>query len=366
MSSFRFCFFLFLALPVISSCSHAPLENLQEDRSSSETYFKSIRRLTGGSVDLNPNGSSDGQWITFQRGNLCGQIFKIRTDGSELTPVTSARLWSQGPVFLLKGQRILFTGHFALDTPCTGSPIVRGDVYQEELGHRIDSSRSKDSEPQALTQIFTVKVDGSDPVPMEPGAPRAYQGDADVCSGEGEKVIFRSTRERGPKGESEMNFYSGVLDPTFGTFQNPIHLKLTEKFASLGRPTFSPDCQWIVWEGSLKKGPKGGHLPSAIWVSHADGSQARQLTRNGAVNFSPVFTPDGEWVVFSSNLGHPDHFRLYRVSLQGGDPQAITVGARFEGYPRFSVDGKKLFFSSTRESGNLSEVQLFEADWVIP
>jgi ABC-type transport system substrate-binding protein len=41
------------------------------------------------------------------------------------------------------------------------------------------------------------------------------------------------------------------------------------------------------------------------WLMTPDGSNARQVTRNGAANFAPFFHPDGRRIIFSSNLHQP-------------------------------------------------------------
>ncbi|HEY2824651.1 MAG TPA: hypothetical protein VGI83_03810, partial [Gemmatimonadales bacterium] len=46
-----------------------------------------------------------------------------------------------------------------------------------------------------------------------------------------------------------------------------------------------------------------------IWTADADGSNARRLTANVARDFGPRFSPDGQWIAFTSNrTGNNDVF----------------------------------------------------------
>jgi Tol biopolymer transport system component len=45
--------------------------------------------------------------------------------------------------------------------------------------------------------------------------------------------------------------------------------------------------------------------------------------------------------------------------------ERITYGARFDSFPMFSRDGKKLVFASTRNAKEPREFNIFIADWVL-
>jgi Tol biopolymer transport system component len=102
-----------------------------------------------------------------------------------------------------------------------------------------------------------------------------------------------------------------------------------------------------------------------IFVMNADGTRKRQVTRNGAANFAPYFTPDGKRIIFSSNLADPKgrNFDLYLVNLDGTGLERVTYNDTFDGFPMFSPDGKKLVFSSNRLAGKPGDTNVFIADW---
>ena len=50
------------------------------------------------------------------------------------------------------------------------------------------------------------------------------------------------------------------------------------------------------------------------------------MLENGAANFAPYFFPDGERIIFCSNLGDPDgrNFDLYMIHKDGTGLERIT------------------------------------------
>jgi Tol biopolymer transport system component len=102
---------------------------------------------------------------------------------------------------------------------------------------------------------------------------------------------------------------------------------------------------------------------------NADGSEKKQVTTNGASNFSPFFHPDGKHIIFSSNVetrgegGRPS-FHLYLVKDDGMELERLTVEGRFNSFPMFSPDGKRLVWVSDRNAKEPGEFNVFLADWI--
>ena len=49
----------------------------------------------------------------------------------------------------------------------------------------------------------------------------------------------------------------------------------------------------------------------------ADGKNKRQITNNNAANFAPFFHPDGQRIIFSSNMHDPKgrDFEIVKVNM---------------------------------------------------
>jgi Tol biopolymer transport system component len=142
-----------------------------------------------------------------------------------------------------------------------------------------------------------------------------------------------------------------------------------------GGAFFTPDCSGIVFRASRPSGPKLAEYRSLLerhmvrpgaleifWMD-ADGGNPTQVTDNGAANFAPYPAPDGDSVLFSSNLGgSPREFDLYRVGRDGGEPERISFTSGFDGFPMFSPDGRWLVFASNRAGGH--DTNIYIARWV--
>jgi Tol biopolymer transport system component len=65
----------------------------------------------------------------------------------------------------------------------------------------------------------------------------------------------------------------------------------------------------------------GGHVD--LWISNADGSSARQLTSDAAVEIAPTVSPDDQYLVYQAGVDGG----LARLSLDGGRPLQLTTEA---------------------------------------
>lgn len=81
-------------------------------------------------------------------------------------------------------------------------------------------------------------------------------------------------------------------------------------------------------------------------------------SRYGAIT-APVWSPDGKWIAY----GKPDHTRtsdIYLMPSAGGEEHKVTFDSASEMQPRFSPDGRKLYFlRSEPQSGGQPSAQLY-------
>ena len=98
---------------------------------------------------------------------------------------------------------------------------------------------------------------------------------------------------------------------------------------------------------------------------NADGSEQKQITKNGKANFGPFFHPSGDKIIFSSNMDSAmgRTFELYMIGVDGEGLERITYNDSFDGFAMFSKDGKRLVFASNRNNESMGDTNVFIADW---
>jgi TolB protein len=85
---------------------------------------------------------------------------------------------------------------------------------------------------------------------------------------------------------------------------------------------------------------------SDIWIVSADGTGSKQLTADAYTEGLGCVSPDGRYVVFSSNRS--GNFNLWRMELNGNNPTQLTEGTAIDSQPTCSPDGQWVLFRSLR------------------
>ncbi|HEY1677944.1 MAG TPA: protein kinase [Candidatus Sulfotelmatobacter sp.] len=103
---------------------------------------------------------------------------------------------------------------------------------------------------------------------------------------------------------------------------------------SAGDVDFSRDGQWVLYVTY----PEGN-----LWRSKPDGSSRLQLTYPPMQAALAHWSPDGKQIAFSgTSPGKP--WKIFLISADGGNPQAITTDEAVETDPTWSPDGNTLAF----------------------
>ncbi|HKI94901.1 MAG TPA: protease, partial [Gemmatimonadales bacterium] len=83
-----------------------------------------------------------------------------------------------------------------------------------------------------------------------------------------------------------------------------------------------------------------------LWIVNKSGGEARRLTSTPAVESNPHFSPDGNWIAFTSNRsGVP---QVYVVSREGGDPIRLTWYPAPSMARGWTPDGSRVLYATTR------------------
>lgn len=86
-----------------------------------------------------------------------------------------------------------------------------------------------------------------------------------------------------------------------------------------------------------------------IMIADADGKNERVLAPHGEIEYSPSYSPDGKWVVFTQERGGLSD--IYRIHPDGTGLERLTDDPAFDDQGALSPDGRALAYISTRGSG---------------
>ena len=108
-------------------------------------------------------------------------------------------------------------------------------------------------------------------------------------------------------------------------------------------PVFSPDGKWLVYAHGAENGT------DLYAVQAFTGGAARRITLGrGTDNVSPTFSPDGRRVAFTSGRsGHPE---VYTADFDGSNMELLTPfnfgDQNYRSNPEWSPDGRSIVFQS--------------------
>src|SRR4026207_2008819 len=316
-----------------------------------EKHLRNLKQLTCGGENAEAYFSSDGKQLIFQStrdGHGCDQIYTMNVDGSNVKMISNGDGRTTCSYFFPSGKRILYSSTHLGDKQCPPRPdFSKGYVWAV----------------YPTFDIFTANPDGSDAKQLTntPG----YDAETTITL-DGKKLVFTSMRD------GDLDIYTMNAD-------GKNVRRLTNELGYDGGPFWSYDGKQIVYrahhpqteeqKADYTRRSKPQHNGSAtpeIWMMNADGSNKRQVTRNGKANFGPYFFPSGQQIIFASNMDDPRgrNFELYKIKTDGTGLERITFNDTFDGFPMFSPDGKKLVFASNRNAKTPGETNVFIADWV--
>ncbi len=210
------------------------------------------------------------------------------------------------------------------------------------------------------------------------------------------EIVFLSRPRISPDGE-RVAYVATEIDKRKHVYRSAIWMastaggearRMTAEPANATDPSWSPDGKFLAFlseregEASRISGSEQktlGKDKAQIWLLPTDGGEARQLTFLPHGASSPVWSPDGQSLVFSALVGPLDEeteegkplpkvrvidrlwyrldgvgfiydrrSHLFLSSVHGGEPVQLTDGDWDDGDPVWSPDGSQIAFVSSR------------------
>jgi len=334
-----------------------------------EKHLKELRQLTFGGDNAEAYWSPDSKRVIFQStrdGYGCDQEFVMDLGSGETKRISSGKGRTTCGYFFYPGkagvakdaERVLYSTTESKGPNCPAK-ADRSQGYVWALDE---------------FDIVTANADGSDLRPLVSG--KGYDAETTIAP-DGSRMVFTSTRDgdlelyTSKLDGSDIRRVTSTPGYDGGAFYSPDSSKLVWRAS---RPT---GAELEEYKALLAKGlVKPTKLE--IIVGGSEGQNAHMITKNGKANFGPSFLPDSRRVIFASNYdalppssGQPPNFDLYVVdpdappSSEGMPPlERITFYDGFDGFPMFSPDGEWLVFASNRFGSVPGETNLFVARWI--
>ncbi len=119
-------------------------------------------------------------------------------------------------------------------------------------------------------------------------------------------------------------------------------------------PSFSPDGKWIVFQASPDAPEDEGQ--GSLWKVRADGAELTQLT-GGADDRQPNWSPVGDRILFQRRTPGSDDWNLFTMALDGSDLRQVTTASSEDTDASWSPDGLWIVYSS--DHGGLPAPAIF-------
>jgi TolB protein len=114
---------------------------------------------------------------------------------------------------------------------------------------------------------------------------------------------------------------------------------LTSPNEDCRQPNWSPTGDQILYQ-RYREGQWG------IWIMNADGTNQHEVSRGSGDETDASFSPDGQWIVYSSNQTGLELANLFIAPVAEGAAIRVTHYGGYDGAPSWSPDGKKITFES--------------------
>jgi len=139
-------------------------------------------------------------------------------------------------------------------------------------------------------------------------------------------------------------FASAITAQTGATAWDP---EMQLKVRAVGTPRVSPDGKRMVYTVSeAVTTPEKSEFLSQIWMANIAAKENVQITFGDKSSTNPKWSPDGNWIAFTSNRKDNKN-NLYLLSLNGGEAEPLTDVKSAVTNFAWSPDGRSIAFTMT-------------------
>jgi eukaryotic-like serine/threonine-protein kinase len=211
-------------------------------------------------------------------------------------------------------------------------------------------------------------------------------------SPDGEQIVFRSERDSGglylmgATGESVRRLTDFGYDPVWSADGKEIIFATENIISGYGRDNTSQLWSVNVADGQKKMLFKGDAVQPSVsphntriaywafnetsqrdlWTISIGGGEPNAVTSDAPIDWNPVWSPDGNYLYFSSDRG--GSMNIWRVPIDEtsgkvqGEPEPVTTSAEECARISFSHDGKQMLYSSGRPMVNIEKISFDPAN----
>ncbi len=266
-------------------------------------------------------------------------IFQAAETNEESYQIFTMKLKDRIPRMVSTGKGACTCGFFRPD----GKKIIFASSHESpELLKKTTSDGKYTWDLTPYMNIYEADTDGLNLKRLTFGS--AYHAECGY-SPDGESIVYASNES------GSMNLYTMKSDGS--------EVKQLTHTAHCynGGPFFSPDGTRIIFRADRET----PHLLQ-IFSVNIDGSEEKQLTHQH-VNWAPFWHPQGNVIAYTTSKHGHGAYEIYLMNVQTGISYRLTHNSSFDGLPSFSKDGKKILWTSKRDT---NACQIFMADFTMP
>jgi len=300
------------------------------------------RRLTDpppSAEDRAPSFSADGKRVLFVRSRGAGfpdELRWIGIAGGEETLLTSITARVLGiPRWSADEKSVIFSSNFGgksglwrVSTISKDSPIQINDTA---VNPALSGKRDLLAYERGSHGLNVWELDVSPDVPekkdprqriLVPLIGQTVQGPGPQFSPDGRKLAFMSDR-------------SGTMEIWMSDADGSNAKQLTS-IGNAGTPRWSPDSKAIVFDATRRNG-------ASIYTVSIENGETRLVTADDFENRCPSWSRDGQWVYYASP--HTGKFQVWKIPAAGGNVVQLT---QLGGHAAIEApDGKHIFYAKT-------------------